>query len=104
MAECKCCEGQGVHDNADGDETCVPCAGTGSVSGFICGHDRVCDLPYHMCCSWCGGRQDSSTYQSIERAMDEHLVEVHDVIRSRIQDAFAKSWALLLSQRTPADI
>jgi hypothetical protein len=39
-----------------------------------------------------------------ERTMNEHLVEVHDVIRSRIQDAFAKSWALLLSQRTPADM
>jgi hypothetical protein len=103
MAECKCCEGQGVHDNADGDETCVPCAGTGSVSDFICGHDRVFDLPYHMCCSRCGGRQDSATYRNIKRACEAHLQLNHMVTRERLDAAEIDSLKLLNSQWTVDD-
>ena len=73
------------------------------MSDFICGHDRVHNLQYHMCCSWCGGRQDSSTYRSIKRACEEHIQEIHVVNLKRFDAAMIDSLTLLNSQWTVDD-
>ena len=73
------------------------------MSDFICGHDRVYDLPYHMCCSWCGGRQDAGTYRTIKRLCEEHLQEIHMVNRERLDAAEIDSLTLLNSQWTVDD-
>ena len=74
-----------------------------AMSDFICGHDRVFDLPYHMCCSECGGGQWSSSYRNIKRACEEHLQENHVVNLERLDAAMIDSLTLLNSQWTVDD-